>query len=229
MKYLLALVVLTALMAIPSLSAAPDSVTFVGEHYEGVVTQVDATAGSGLLTTRFAERSLAFKITPDTRIWKTVRLGANSLQPGQQVIIVGRKLAQEDVLSPFLIDILPGLPQPGHGPGVRGARDVVVFGTIASTGDNLLVTDRTGKPVTVEVRGSRTLVGQTVPGDASDLVNGVSVKIDGKVENNVLTAIRIVLNVSLRRGPDGLRGKPPVATAQPVAITEDDISLYDLL
>ena len=209
-------VTLAGLLARPAslLADTPGAaVTFVGQHYEGLIAQLDSPSQTGTVTTRFGDRSLPFKVNDDTRIWKTQRLSVRSLAVGQLVMVIGQTTKTDNLIQPFLIDILPALPpENANRPGFEGKRKKGIFGAIESINadaidGSMTVTDRDGRTVTVALRGYRPLVGQTVLGDFRDLATGAPIKIDGKIDSNTMVATRIVLQVSLHGGKNNGGGR----------------------
>lgn len=238
---LCAFAVLAACIAHPGLASA-DSVTFVGQHYEGVIAQIDDQGGAGSITTRFAERTLPFKLTSTTRIWKTQRLNFRDLQVGSKVLVIGRATKSADTVQPVLIDVLPALPQDSQG-RLRGQRQIAIFGSITSIDLNpvdgsIAVRDRSGSAYTLPIAGLRPLIGQTVLGSVDDLTLGTSIKIDGKMDASAMVADRIVLQVDLRAARNGRRMRRGAARAAPQQasapapapnVSDEDFGLYDLL
>lgn len=238
------------ILAVAPLTTGADQggsqVTFVGQHYEGVISQVDTSAQSGTITTRFGGRTLAFRVGSGTRIWKTQRLSASRLQVGARVLVIGQTTKSDDLIQPYLIDMLPALPPDNTNHlGLSGKRKLAIFGTITAMNDDpihggMTVMDRSGKALTVALRGYRPLIGQTILGGFGDLTQGASIKIDGKMDAGAMSADRIVLQVALRAAKNGMREQPMMSSMEPEssqsvqstasqATSEDDFSIYDLL
>jgi hypothetical protein len=211
--------VILALLALSIAAHAdtPPAATFVGTHYEGVVSESDDTDQTGAITTRFGLKTLPFKVTTDTKIWKTVPLGMRNLAVGQKVMAIGKEVGRFGTeFDVYVIDVIPDLPpaNSAQSPKSKGI-NAVVLGTIATVGDDLTLTDRAGATITLHVKGNKVLVGQTLPGQFRDIDEGRTVKLDGKYDNGTFIASRVVIQPG--QGRKG--GAKPGAKLPPLAVT----------
>lgn len=198
----------------PAPSQVAPASTFVGKHYEGVVSTIDGAAQTGAITTRFGMRNLAFKLAGDGKIWKTQPMPARNLTVGAKVMVIGKeddKTGSE--VTPYVIDVLPDLPPLDNRQTPRAAgKGAILLGTLTSIGDDYTLADRSGRSITLKVRGNRMLVGQTLPATFTDIDEGRNIKLDGAYDGTIFVASRIVIQGGLGRREGGKGGKKTAIT-----------------
>ncbi len=207
---------------LPARADISPATTFVGTHYEGQVTSLDADSQSGTILTRFGQKLLQFKITPDTKIWQTQPMAARNLRNGSTVMVMGKEDNKTGThVTPYVVNVLPELPPASTDPNpMYKGQARILFGTLTLAGDDYTLVDRAGKTITLAGKANKMLVGQTVPGTMNDVDEGSPIKLDGKIDNGTFNVSRLVIAPGFKRGGFGKKNKGNVNGADLAAVGE---------